>query len=315
MNQQLTDLLASKLVMVTGKGGTGKTTMAASLAVLGAHLGYNTVLCEIDNQRTSMKPIFGLEPGFQPQQAQENLCVCNIDFGNSLESFIHKMVPVSKIVQLVLENRVISRFLDFTPGSRELVLMSRLGSMVEDYDLVVVDMPASGHAFSMLDVLRSARGLFRSGPVLTLAKKLSELLESEDTKLAFIVLPEDMVVNETIETVTKMRNSGLIGGDPVVFLNRATMPSLSKEEIELIERLSSCDLEPIQREFVRAGVWEARLERATETAILRLTKEFGEAPVLVPPTLGVLEPRATVKELTVKLGRQVGLMRGDLAWS
>ena len=310
----MANLLESRLVMVTGKGGTGKTTYAAAIAAVAAAKGRRTLLVEIDVQRPSTQAIFGVVPMYTPVEARPKLFVTNIRFADALGGFINKMVPVRRVVKLVLENKIVNRFLDFTPGSRELVTMSRLGTLVEEYDLVVVDMPASGHAFSLLDILRSALGLFRSGPVRKLATELRVLLHDRGTRVVFVALPEEMVVNETLETFEKMRDNQLLGGNAVVFLNRATLPSLTDQERTLIGRLSLSDLPADEREFVRAGRWEDELEQATTASRDRLTEGFPEAPILVPPAGAGGVPRHVVASVAIHLGRMVGLTRRDLPW-
>lgn len=308
-------LMEARLVMVTGKGGTGKTTFASALAVLGAAKGKRTVLVEIDNQRPSTAAVFGRTPAYVPHEVLPGLSITNITFIDALTSFVEEIVPVRRVVKLVLENKIVQRFLDFTPGSRELVTLARLGQLTKSYDLVVVDMPASGHAFSLLDVLRSAIGLFRSGPVRALAHELGDLIRDGRTRLVLVALPEEMVINETLETVDRLREGLLVGGPPVVFLNRATLPSMTDEERELVRRLGEVETDELGREFVRAGRWEDELEQATAVARDRLAASFTETPVLVPPAGPGGVPRAVVLAIAVHVGRLVGLTRRELPWT
>jgi anion-transporting ArsA/GET3 family ATPase len=307
-------LLSSSLVMVTGKGGTGKTTIASALALLGAGMGRRTVLCEIDNQRSSLQAIFNTPVNFDPKMVTKRLEICNIDFDTALTTFVHNIVPIKRIVKKITTNRVIKKFLDFTPGSRELVLMSHLNTLVKNYDLVVVDMPASGHAFSMLDVIRSARGLFRSGPVLALAKNLTKLLESQSARLAFVVLPEEMVVNETLETMEKMYSYRLIGGDPAIFLNKSIPVTSNMNERILLRELEGLELDKAATDFVNAGLWEARLESASALSKSRLKEYFRQDPILVSATIGVLTPRNTVKRIVEDLADSVGITEQAIEW-
>ncbi len=308
-------VLDSRLVMVTGKGGTGKTTFAAALAVLGATRGKRTLIAEIDAQMPAIEPVFGVRPTFEPQRVRDNLDVCNLTWEGSLKGFLSGIVPSRRIVKGILNNRMVSRFLDFTPGSQEIVTLSALGDHVDDYDLVVVDMPASGHAFSLLDITRSALGLFRSGPVRTRAQELRTLLHTPSTRLVFVALPEEMVVNETLETCQKLQEYELLSQPPVVFLNRSTLPSLTEAERELLQRLSASDLPTRSEEFVRAGRWEDELEQATAHSEARLAETLADVPVLVPPAPPGGVPRTVVESVSVHLGRLVGITRRDLAWS
>lgn len=313
--QSTEGVLAGRLVMVTGKGGTGKTTFAAALALLSAARGRRTLLCEIDNQRPSLTPIFGSEPRFGPQQVRPGLDMCNIEWEPALESFLEGLVPSRRIVKLILGNPIVSKFLDVTPGSQELVELSALGQYVDQYDMVIVDMPASGHAFSLLDITRSAMGLFRSGPVRRRASELRELLTAETTRVAFVALPEEMVVNETLETIQRMRSFELIGGEPVVYLNRATLPTLTDGERELVARLGELELDPAEAEFVRAGRWEDVLEQSTAHSRERLQEGLDLEPVLVGPVAPGRSAREVVQDVAVSLGREVGLTRRDLSWT
>ena len=316
MSAQSTEgLLASRLVMVTGKGGTGKTTFAAALSLLSAARGSRTLLCEIDSQRPSLTPIFGSHPRFAPQQVRPGLDLCNIEWEPALESFLEGLVPSRRIVKLILGNPIVSKFLDFTPGSQELVELSALGQYVEQYDTVIVDMPASGHAFSLLDITRSAMGLFRSGPVRRRASELRELLTAQTTRVAFVALPEEMVVNETLETIERMRSFDLIGGEPIVYLNRATLPTLTDAERALVARLGALALSPAETEFVRAGLWEDVLEQGTAHSRERLHDGIGIEPVLVGPAAPGRSAREVVQDVAVSLGREVGLTRRDLSWT
>lgn len=307
-------LLDSRVLWVTGKGGTGKTSYAAALAALGAAKGKRTLLCEVDTSRPAMSAIFSHEDSFEPTQVAPNLDLSNVNWDGALAAYVQTYIPVRRLVKSVLDNRVVRRFLDFAPGARELFILSAIVSRVEDYDLVVVDMHASGHAFSMLDITHSATRLFRSGPMLKRAQEMRELLVDPGTRTVFVALPEEMVVNETLETRDRMAEHALLGGPSVAFLNRATLPSLSEDERALLARLDAASLDETGREFVRAGVWEDRLEQATEQAIGRLTEAFGSAPVLVPPVGGGSEPRHVVRQIAASLGRHVGVSRRELSW-
>lgn len=309
-------LLESRLILVTGKGGTGKTTFAASIAALSAAKGRRTLLAEIDMQRPSMSAVFeGCPCTFEPATVRPNLDVNNIDYRGSLQVFVQRMVGSRRVAKLVLTNRLINRFLDFTPGSRDMVMLSALAGFYEQYDTVVVDMPASGHAFSFLDITRSARRLFRSGPVLRRADEVVNILHAPTTRMAFVGLPEEMVVNETIETFQKMTEYGILGDNPAVFLNRSTLPTMTDAERTLIQRLSDASgTTAHQAEFLAAGRWEDALEQATAKATRRLLKALPVPPILVPPMGGGGRPEQVVGDVAVHLGRQVGVSRRELSW-
>lgn len=312
--QAVQALLESKLLLVTGKGGTGKTTFSSALALLAAAQGRRVLLAEMDSQRPALTPIFGFEPGFGAQAVREDLSIANLTWPDALEAFLTTLVPSRRVVRLILSNRMVKRFLDFTPGSQEIVLLSALGERVADFDLVIADLPASGHAFSLLDITRSAMGLFRSGPVRHRAEELRELVTASSTRLVFVSLPEEMVVNETIETHRRMAEFGLVSGEPVVFLNRATPPTFTEEELTLLTRLEQEDLDPLAREFVRAGRWEAELEHATADGLARLQEELPGTTVMVPPGPGGGAASEIVGHVSAHLGRLVGVSRRQLRW-
>ena len=307
-------LLDARLVMLTGKGGTGKTTFSAALALIAATLGRRVLLVEIDSQRPAFTPVFGVQPGFTPVPVRDDLEIANLVWDEALRSFLTGLMPSRRVVNLVLNNRMVSRFLDFTPGSQEIVTLSALGDQVGRYDLVIADLPASGHAFSLLDITRSAMGLFRSGPVRSRAQELRELLAQPTTRLGLVALPEEMVVNETVETYQRLQQYELVSQPPAVFLNRATLPTLTDEERDLLGRLSRARLDGLAAEFVRAGRWEDELEQGTAESAARLAEAMPGEPVLVPPAPPGGVATEVVGAVAAHLGRQVGVTRRELRW-
>jgi len=283
-------LLAARLLFVTGKGGTGKTTLALAFARASAALGRRVVLVEIDNQRPSLTEYFGRAPGYDPQNVGAGLWIANVTWPEALEEWLGRFVPVPRVVKLILGNRMVRLFLDVTPGSREVAIFARLLLLAEQFDLVAVDMPASGHAISFLRVFTRAAGLFPAGPVRRSMDDAVAMLRSPATHLVLASLPEEMVVNETIETWQRLCE-GVPGlSIPLVVLNQGMAPTLSDAEAELLERLSGSAPDPGERgwrqtELLCAGRWEAEREQATDEAIARLRRQTDLA-LLVAPWMG-----------------------------
>lgn len=306
----LTKLLGSRLVMVTGKGGTGKTSLSAAIGSLSAERGRKTLVVEVDNFHPSLTRLFGQVPTNTPKMVSETLGICNITWNAALKEWLEQTVKSKRITKLILDNRMATVFLDATPGAREIVILSKIHHLLESWDQVVVDMPASGHALGILRVPRTATRLMRTGPVRERAEQLLELFRHPATALAIVGLPEEMVVNETVELWEKLRDQVPELQTPMVFLNRSSAPSLTEDEIALLDRLEAAFAEQdnaAAAELLQAGRWEEELETATADAVKRLTETMGAAPVTFP-RLGALGgfdggPQKVVSQMKSALSR------------
>jgi anion-transporting ArsA/GET3 family ATPase len=200
----LGSLLDKRLLFVTGKGGVGKTTVAASLGRIAAERGRRVLLVEVDTQ-PSIGRLFGDRPiAFEPSQMDRNLWACNLTGSESMRAFVHRFVSSRRVADLILGNRVANIFFESAPSVLEAVILDQLGTLLESanprYDLVVVDLPASGHAVTLLNVPRAMSSRVRVGELAQRMRSLADLIS--DPKLAELVLvslPEEMSVNETIE--------------------------------------------------------------------------------------------------------------------
>jgi anion-transporting ArsA/GET3 family ATPase len=310
---ELEALLHDRLVFVTGKGGTGKTTFSAALARCMAARGRRTVLCEVDAQRPALKPIFGLEPGFEPVKVLPGLDVCNLAWPDVLGAYLRRMVRLGWVVDGILGNELIRRFLDFVPGAQDLVEVSAIDDLCQRYDCVVVDMPASGHAFSLLDITRSALRLFRAGPVRQRAHELRARISDPTTTVVLVALPEEMVVNETLETLQRLKDAQLVGGAPVIVLNRATPDEMAAEEGLLLERLQGGT--PGADALLAAGRWRLQAEEAARVALERVTAATGQAPISIAPQRDAVTPGAAARAMAARLAALAGIAPGTVTWT
>ena len=285
------DILHSRLVFVSGKGGVGKTCVSAALGKSAAQAGKKVLLVEVDNFHASFPSIFNKTIGYEPRELEPNLYGCNITWMKALEDWLVGTVHIRTIVQLILKNRVAMLFLNATPGAREIVILSKIADLLEDYDQVIVDLPASGHALGILRVPGTAMQLMRSGPIYERAKQILQVFSNPRAMVLLCALPEEMVVNETVEFAEKIKKDVPQFQNLGVLLNRVSVPSFNQDETTLLSRLSQAthglDTDEDVQNVVEAAVWDQELEDASLRAIERLNAELGYAVVSLPK-LGLL---------------------------
>ncbi len=307
---RLLDFSAGRLILLTGKGGTGKTSVAAALGRLGALEGRRTIVVEMDTQHSGLAEIFGKNPGYEPIEMVPGVWGANLTFRPALVDWLDHTIHAARIVKLILTNQMVQVFLAATPGAREIVVLSKMVALLDEYDQVIVDMPASGHAVNLLKIPTTASRLMRSGPIHDRANEILEAFRSTTTALGIIALPEEMVVNETVELYGKLQALDCEIKVPLVFLNRCAAPTMTEDEHVLLNRLSEIDdLSEDMEELLRAGRWDASLERATADSLGRLHGEIGVG--VVPfPRLGLLGgfdggPSRVVEQMASAMRRRV----------
>ncbi len=306
----LVDFTTRRLLLLTGKGGTGKTSVSCALGRLGALEGRRTVVVEVDSQHSALETVFGVPIGHEPTLLGNNLWGANLTFGPALVDWLDQTVRVARVVKLILANQMVQTFLEVTPGAREIVVLSKVVALCEEFDQVVVDMPASGHAIGMFKVPATAERLMRTGPIHDRAEQIIAALRADSTAIGLVALPEEMVMNETVELYDSLKQLGLGLQMPFVFLNRCAAPTMTDDEHLLLKRLSeACQTRQLVQELLCAGRWDAELERATSESLGRLHGEIGVG--VVPfPRLGALGgftsgPGKVVEQMTSALRRRL----------
>jgi anion-transporting ArsA/GET3 family ATPase len=313
------DLLDLKLVFVTGKGGVGKTTVAAGLAQLAAEQGKRVLVCETD-AKGDVTSLFEAPPtDFTPREIAPGIWSMSMDTEASLREYLklHLRIPV------VGRIGPLAKAFDFVataaPGVREILTVGKFCWEVKErhYDLVVVDAAASGHIVGQLAAPQAINDLVKVGLIRGQTDWMLEILsDPKQTGLVAVCTPEEMPVNETIELATRIREETTVRMSAVV-VNRVLPELFAQREEEIFEQLR----EPATEEILsgRAGGSVVPVLEAARLAVtLRRTRSMHlqhlqaglppGMPVLLLPYLFARSFGArTMRQVAHALGEELGL--------
>lgn len=205
-------LFDKRVIAVTGKGGVGKTTVAAALAVEAARRGKRVVLAETQGA-TAVPRLFGRHPtGYVLSHLRDELYTLSIDSESAIEDYVVQQIKVRALYKLVFKNRVMAPFMRAIPGLHDLIQLGKVWDLERlraggepEWDLVVVDAPATGHGLAMLSSPRSMMDLTVAGPFHENARLIRDLIEdAARTALVLVALPEEMPVSETVDLYQRL---------------------------------------------------------------------------------------------------------------
>jgi anion-transporting ArsA/GET3 family ATPase len=232
-------LLDRKLIFVTGKGGVGRTTVSAALALLAASRGRRTLLCEVDPSG-QLADCFEAGPlEFEEREVAHRLWAMSMDTEASLRQYL----AVQLRLPLVSRVGSLARMLDFVasaaPGVREIVTVGKLCWEVRErhYDTVIVDASASGHIVGQLAAPEAINHLVSVGMIRQQTGWMLGILgDPATTGLVVVATPAEMPVSETVELTERIARETTVELAAVV-VNRVLPELFGRREEEIFDRL------------------------------------------------------------------------------
>lgn len=231
------------MILVTGKGGTGKSVLAAALALYFANAGKRVWLAELGRKRdrnfSRLHELFGLEgishtgEIVKLPKAKGQLKVLRLDPSESLAEYVALKIPGGALAGALLKNRVTASLLEIVPGLVEIVTLGKLWHSVTQSkapdapDLVIIDGPATGHAMTLVESPRNFARLTRQGPLFRDATAMETFLTSKDFATVLVSLPEVMPLSEA-EDLLKLFGSRI--PVPLLFVNKCMPETASKQQ-------------------------------------------------------------------------------------
>jgi anion-transporting ArsA/GET3 family ATPase len=201
------DLLDKRLVVVTGKGGVGKSTLALALGLKAAERGRRTIVAEVASQERISHAFHRGNVGFAETELRPNLYGISIDPDEAMREYVLLALRVKAMRDLLFRSKLFTYLAAATPGLKELVTIGKVWELALDerkvksgkpYDLVILDAPATGHGVGFLQTPRTFANVARVGPIATQAETLHRFITNKrKTGVAIVALPEEMPVNET----------------------------------------------------------------------------------------------------------------------
>lgn len=287
-------LLDQQFVFVVGKGGVGKTTVAAALALAGARKG-KRVLVAMTNAKERLSTLLEVAPiGAHNQRVAPNLDAVNMVPQQALEEYGLIVLKSRTLQRAIFENRIVTALLRGTPGIEAWSMLGKaffhtketLDDGRKRYDLVILDSPATGHG---LDMLRVPRVIVDVAPPGLLRREAEDALtlfrDPARTAVVLVTIPEDMPTNETIELDTAIR--GELAMHPHTLVINQVLPRLfaageRAAVTELPEKLASTSS---LHGLALAGRQRAIREEVQEQSLAKLSSALPKLPRVTLPML------------------------------
>lgn len=288
-------LLPLRAVLVTGKGGVGKTTVAASLARFAAANGKRVLCAEMAGDAgtaSALADALGIDTlDVEPKEVSPNLSAVLLAPHLGHQRFLRDVLPMRLLADAAMKSAAIRRFLSAAPTFPEMGVLYRLLDLVRlkrrdgspEHEMIVVDLPATGHALALAQIPASLLRVIPTGPIATAVREGLELIKDpERTGAVVVTLPETLPVSEALELIKGIHEHDLPLAQ--VFVNRVPFDPFSEEEREavnelLVGRPPTLGQRTMERIY-RARVALSRLEREVRVPITALQDVWLDGPRL-----------------------------------
>ena len=292
----MTSLLDRQLLFVSGKGGTGKTSVAAALAELAVRQGKRTLVCEMDAKGALAAAFDVRELNFQPSEVRPGLWAMVMNTEDSLKEYLRLFVRIPLVGRIGPLAHTLDFVADAAPGVKEILGIGKLCHEVRErhYDLVIVDAEASGHIVAQIDAPRAIRELVQVGMVRDQTEWMLAILgDAARTGLVVVTTPEEMPVTETIELVDKVQSTTDVNVAAIV-ANRVLPQWFSGPDSEVFKALMAPTAQdklaatigpPVATVFQAAELAQARREGAVGYLDRLRDSVSAEVPLLLVPEL------------------------------
>ncbi len=253
----MSDPFPHRFEIIIGKGGVGRTTVAAAMAMASSRCGLRTLLASTGSKERLSNMIGPPPVETTNTRITRNLDAVALEPWASIEEYTLMMLKLRSLQRIVFGNRFMKNFVTGIPGIYEWAILGKSTFHVLEksnghkrYDRIVLDAPATGHGLALLRVPTLIRTAVSSGPVLRDANERWSLMQDPNiTRIVLVTLAEEMVVTETLQLRQELVDDlGLNVG--LVVVNKVIPPLFSDEE------------EGIILDRVRGGMTRARMRAA-----------------------------------------------------
>jgi anion-transporting ArsA/GET3 family ATPase len=237
-----------RLHIVTGKGGTGKTTVAAALALALARQGKRVLLAEVEerqgiSQTFDVPPLGHEETRIVHERGGGELYGMSVDVRESLMEYLQKFYKLGRAGSVLEKVGAVDFATTIAPGLRDVLLIGKVyeaagrrgSSRHHDrpvYDAVVLDAPPTGRVVRFLNVNAEVADVARVGPIRTQADSITRMLRSHRTAVHVVSLLEEMPVQETVDALTELKKAALPVG--AVIINQVHEQALDGGDLETV---------------------------------------------------------------------------------
>jgi anion-transporting ArsA/GET3 family ATPase len=275
------DVLNHPMVVVTGKGGVGKSTVAAALALAAHRDGRRVAVGELGGHAR----VAGLLRG-------SGIDTLTVDVHHALTEWLATQLP-RRLADLLMRSGAFASLVAAAPGGAELIAMTKLWELVQHrrwtrgkqpYDLVIVDAPASGHGAALLRAPRTFADIARVGPIGNQAREVADFIK-RDAGFVIVTTPAELPVSETLQLQDQLP------GVDLVVVNAVLSRRFSAEEVK---RLRGSNGEPTAAACAHAG-----RVRAQQSQLARLRRGAKGTVVTLPWMLDV-EPEELASRLVAE---------------
>lgn len=238
------DLLGKRLIIVSGKGGVGKTVISSALGLIASAHGMNVLLVKMDDQGRTAQ-LFGSPPVTdRVSPLRENISAINLDPTTIVADYFQRQLKIRRLVKHIVGSKLFESWFRVSPAIKEMICLGKVLDLVEEsswwrrkrtWDLVIFDAPATGHGLGLMRLPEQASKLLIGGMRRNALEVKALLQNHKSTSLVLVTLPEEMPVSETVHFY-----AGALAIDmplSCVILNQTAPARFADGDLEALEAL------------------------------------------------------------------------------